>query len=39
MKPWQRPVQDALEILRGKKKKQTSFEYYEQERHEYVTVQ
>lgn len=37
MKPWQRPVKDALGVLEGKTKVLTSFDYFESERHEYET--
>lgn len=37
MKPWQKPVEDALEVLEGTKKKLGSYAFYESQRHEYVT--
>ena len=37
MNPWQKPVESALGVLEGKVKVQKSFDYYESQRHEYVT--
>lgn len=37
MKPWQKPVENALGVLEGTVKKQESFDFYESDRHEYVT--
>lgn len=37
MNPWQECVKTGLGILEGKKKVQNSFEYYESDRHDYVT--
>ena len=37
MKPWQKPVEDALGVLEGTKKKLESYAFYESQRHEYVT--
>lgn len=37
MNPWQKPVENALGVLEGKVKVQKSFDYYESQRHEYVT--
>ena len=37
MKPWQQSTINALSVLEGKMKKQSSFDYFEQERHEYIT--
>lgn len=37
MKPWQRPVDNALGVLEGRIKVQNSFDCFEAERHEYVT--
>lgn len=37
MKPWQLCTKNALEVLEGKVKKQESFEFYEDIRHEYET--
>lgn len=37
MKPWQQPVENALGVLKGTVKIQNSYDYFESERHEYVT--
>ena len=37
MKPWQKPVENALGVLEGNIKKQNSFSFYESQRHEYIT--
>lgn len=37
MEPWQKPVKDAIGILEGKVKTLQSYEYFESERHEYIT--
>lgn len=37
MKPWQKCVEDALGVLEGSKKILHSYDYYESERHEYIT--
>ncbi len=37
MDPWQRPTENAIGVLEGKVKRQDSFEYYEDNWHDYVT--
>ena len=37
MKPWQKPVEDALGVIEGTTKKLHSYDNFEDERHEYVS--
>lgn len=37
MKPWQKPVEDALGVIEGTTRKLYSYDYFEDERHEYVS--
>lgn len=37
MKPWQKPVEDALGVIEGTTRKLYSYDYFEDERHEYIS--